>query len=207
MLHTAAALWLPVVLLIVPWTIRNYLVFHELILIRGNAGLQLHVSFNDLARATFEEGAVSGAFLDHPHSAQQACAEFARYGEVAMNQRYQEEGLAWIRANPGRSAQLIAEHFVAFWRMAVPSRVKTIASELLTLFALLGLWVCFRKYSLAGQLMGIVLLTYPLVYYINFFDERYRYPLHPIILLLTGVFVVEIGRMFLPGSNKGNAVA
>lgn len=207
LLRLTTALWLPGVLLILPWTIRNYLVFHQLILIRGNAGLQLHVSFNDLARATFEEGAVSGAFLDHPYSTQRACAEFARYGEVAMNQRDEQRGLAWIRANPGRSAQLIAEHFVAFWRMAVPSPVKTMASELLTLFALLGLCVCFRKYSFAGQLTGIVLLTYPLVYYINFFDERYRYPLHPIILLLAGVFFIEIRGMFQSDSGTGGAVA
>ncbi len=201
MLRPAVALWLPVVLLILPWTIRNYQVFNHFILLRGNAGLQLHMSFNPLARATFDEGVASGAFLDHPHSTPQACREFARFGEVAMNQAYRQQALEWIRANPGRSGQLILERFVAFWRMAVPSPAKTVVSELITLFALLGLWLCLKRYRFAGLLLGIVLLTYPLIYYINFFEPRYRYPIHPICLLLAGVFFTEIAGVLRPGSD------
>jgi len=196
MLRPAAALWLPVVLLILPWTIRNYLVFHDLILIRGNAGLQLLMSFNPRARATFDEGTASGAFLDHPYSTEQACREFARFGEVEMNRVYQQRALEWIRANPRRSSQLILQRFVTFWRGAVPSPAKTVFSEILTLFALPGMWLCLRRYPIAGLLLGFVLLTYPLVYYINIFEPRYRYPLHSIFLLLACVFLTEIGRVF-----------
>jgi 4-amino-4-deoxy-L-arabinose transferase-like glycosyltransferase len=201
MLRPAAALWLPIVLLILPWTLRNYQVFHQFILIRGNAGLQLHMSFNPLARATFDEGVASGAFLDHPHTTMQACGEFARFGEVAMNRLYEQQAWEWIRGNPERSCQLILEHFVAFWRMAVPSPAKTVASELITLFALLGLALCPRRYPFAGLLLGIVLLTYPLVFYINFVEPRYRYPLHPICLILAGVFFIEAARLVRRGPD------
>jgi hypothetical protein len=207
LLRLTAAMWLPAVLFLTPWTIRNYLVFHQLIPIRGNAGLQLHITFNDVARAKYEEGVASGALFDNPLSSARACAEWARFGEVAMSRLYMQQTFAWIRANPGASARLIVGHFFAFWRDEVPSPVKTVASELLTLLGLLGLWVCFKKYSLAGQLTGIVLLTYPLVYYMQIFDTRYRYPLHPIFLLLAAVFLTEIRRIFRSGSDTGSAVA
>ncbi len=183
-LSKVAALWLPVVLLIAPWTIRNYEVFHEFILIRGNAGLQLQMSYNPNARATFDEGSLSGSFVDHPHSTPQACAAFAQWGEVVMNQRFQQQAMNWIRTNPGRTVSLIVGHFVAFWRSPLPSRIKTLAVDLLTVVALIGLFLSLKQGMLAGKLLAIVLLIYPLIYYINFFDVRYRYPLHPLILLL-----------------------
>ncbi len=189
-----AALLMPALLLILPWTIRNYTVFHEFILIRGNAGLQLHMSFNPLARATFEESAAIGAFADHPYSTQRACREFAQFGEIAMNTKYEREAIDWIRSNPGRSAQLVAEHFVEFWRMQVPSRAKTLGSELITCLGLIGLGFCLRRHLLAGQVLGIVLLMYPLVYYINFFSTRYRYPLHPLLLILACLPVYDLVR-------------
>jgi hypothetical protein len=206
-LRLTAALWVPVVLFLTPWTIRNYLVFHQLIPIRGSSGLLLSVSFNDLARAKYEDGAAAGAFRNYPLTNAQICTEFARYGEVAMSRFYGQEAVAWIRANPGRSAQLVAGHFVAFWRLAVPSRAKTAASELLALFGFLGLWVCFRRHLFAGQLIGIVLLTYPLAYYVGVFDTRYRLPLHPIFLLLACVFFTEVRGMFRSRSDTGSAVA
>jgi hypothetical protein len=181
-----------------PWTVRNYLVFHEFILIRGNAGLQLHMSFNPLARATYDEGAVSGAFVDHPYTTARVCAEFAQFGEVAMNRKYEKEAIAWILANRGRAASLVISHFGAFWLTPVPSRAKTAAAELLTLFGLAGLWICTRRRLLAGPVAGIVLLTYPLAYYVNFFDPRYRYPLHPLILILAAVSGLAVARKYRP---------
>jgi hypothetical protein len=194
-LGLTAAMWLPVVLFLAPWTIRNYVVFHQLIPIRGSTGLLLSVSFNDRALATYDEAAANGAFSEYPLSTPRICVEFAKYGETFMNQLYEQRALDWMRANPGRTAQLVIGHFVAFWRLAVPSPVKTLASELLTLLAIPGLWFCFRKYRFAAQLLGVVLLTYPIAYYIGVFDSRYRYPLHPLILLLACVFLNEMARM------------
>jgi hypothetical protein len=195
-LRAGAALCLAAFLLITPWTIRNYLRFHEFILIRGNAGMQLHMSFNPLARATCDEGDISGAFLDQPHTTQRACLEYVRFGEVAMNERYQRQAVEWIRANPRRTVDLVGEHFMAFWLMEVPSPIKTVASEALTFFALMGFWVCFRKHRFAFLMLAIILLTYPLIYYVSVFDPRYRYPLHPITLLLASVFFTAMAQKF-----------
>ncbi len=201
LLQSLAAIWLPVVVILMPWTVRNYEVFHEFILTRGNTGLQLHMSFNPLARATFEASALNGAFADHPHTTPEACREFARYGEVVMNRRYEQQAREWIAAHPGRSVQLVAEHSVAFWTTPLPSRGKTIASELLTLLGLTGWGYCLKKHKLAGRLIGIVLLVYPLAYYVNFFDVRYRYPLHPLILLSAFALLSDLARRRRSGTS------
>ena len=205
MLRPAAVLWLTVILLILPWTIRNYRIFHRFIPIRGNMGLELYVSFNPLAGSTLHEDAALGGFSGHPYSTSNACEEFARVGELAMNQVYEQKALEWIRANPMRFSQLVLEDFAAFWRMAVPSPLKTVGSELITLFAALGMWLSIKRYRFAALLLGIALVTYPLVYYIHFFEPRYRYPLYPICLLLAGVFFTEITSVLRPSSSGRRA--
>ena len=123
-----------------------------------------------------------------------------------MNRRYERQAIEWIGANPSRSVALIAEHFVAFWRMAVPSRTKTAASELLTLAGLAGLAYCLRKQRFAGWMLGMVVLIYPLAYYVNFFEPRYRYPLHPLILLTAFALLIGMARKFRKPSEIGSGL-
>lgn len=187
------SLLVPLILVLTPWTIRNYNVFHRIFFVRQNLGLELDMAFNPLSRAAMEDNLTSGAYRDHPTRNPEVCAQFGRVGEAAMNLQYKQKALDWIRANPARSAQLVAQRFVAFWRMALLlNETRTRVSELLTLAGLLGMVLCFRRHAFAAQMTGLVLLTYPLIYYVVHFDPRYRYPLEPIVMLLASVLVFEI---------------
>jgi hypothetical protein len=190
------ALLMPLILVLTPWTMRNYLVFHNVFFIRQNLGLELHMAFNPVSQAALEDNLTNGAYRDHPTRNPEVCAQFGRVGEPVMNREYKRQALQWVGANPAKSARLMAQRFVAFWRMELPGNAtRTLASEALTLAAFIGLGLCFRRHIFAAQLTGLVLLTYPLIYYVVHFDTRYRYPLEPIIILLACLFFVEIPRI------------
>ena len=191
-LRLLPALLLPLILVMTPWTVRNYRVFHHFMFVRQNLGLELHLSFNPVSQATYFDTFVAGV-RDHPSTDPATCADFARLGEISMNRLDQQKGLAWIRTNRGRFAELIAGRFVAFWVMDLANLPRTLASGALTLAGLLGLVLCFSRYRFAAQLLGITLLAFPLTYYVFQFDARYRYPLHPIVVLLACVFLTEAG--------------
>jgi hypothetical protein len=190
------ALWGVALLMVAPWTIRNYRTFHEFIFVRGNAGLELHVSFSDKAGVAFEDTVARGGFVDHPHASPQACAEFARYGEVAMNRRFQKEAEDWVRAHSRRAAGLVLERIGAFWYLVPTEMARSVAAGFVSLVALPGLGLCVKRGLFAGRVLGIAMVVYPLQYYISKFDIRYRYPIYPLLLLLGSVAVMEVWRKF-----------
>ncbi len=190
-------LWGVALMMGAPWTVRNYRTFHEFIFVRGNAGIELHTSYNDKAGVSFEETSAKGGYANHPHASIEACAEFARYGEVAMNRKFEAEAEKWVRAHPGKSVTLLLEHVAAFWYLAPGEVVQSVAAGFVSLLGFAGLGLCVKRGLFAGRILGIVMVVYPLEYYVPRFDIRYRYPIHCLLLLLGSVVVMEVWERFL----------
>jgi len=99
-----------------PWTIRNWLVLGSPVWGRDNLGLELHVSNNDCAAATFAEMQRSGCHAKtHPNANPQEAAKIREVGEIRYNQQRLREALAWVRSHPGRFTGLTLERFALFW--------------------------------------------------------------------------------------------
>ena len=91
-----------------PWLVRNYVVFHKFILIRGDFGSELRAGNNPKAHGEWEReyrAANNRELFD----------EFARIGEVADNDKQTELAKEWIRENPARFVALTGRRFVYFW--------------------------------------------------------------------------------------------
>ena len=87
---------------------------------------------------------------------------------------------AEIRRDPGRFLRLTGERFWRFW-LAPSRRFKTTAATTaIMLLGLLGL--CLLPASPGIRLTWLILLTYPLVYYLIQVDARYAYPIGWIFL-------------------------
>ena len=101
--------FLPLVLLpvmiIAPWTIRNYLVFHSFPIIRDDFGLELSVSNNDCAQ--FGIRANSACFPKfHPGANVNEARKVRELGEVKYNASHLREALRWISIHPGTFTKL-----------------------------------------------------------------------------------------------------
>jgi len=176
----------------VPWTVRNYVVFHKLVPLRSNFPLELYIGNNN--------NYATRQFVWPPKiTKERELLRYFRLGETAFMEEESRKAMEFMRAHPGIVLELMGEKFVAFWTgVAEPVQVFRTTDSLL----IRSLIVC-NTLAAVGALLGLVILiarrnpyaiplaTYPLVfpwlYYVTHPNLRYRHPIDPVILLLTAV--------------------
>jgi 4-amino-4-deoxy-L-arabinose transferase-like glycosyltransferase len=184
----AAAL---IVLCCLPWTIRNYRVFHAFVPLRSVGGLALWLGNNDRAQAL-----IPGRL--HPISNQAEREKYMGMGEIAYMTEKRRDALAYMLAHPAAEAHLIGERFVAIWTGGSTNPV----TDLMTFRNARYDWVVlFNLFAAASALGGIVRLwrrrslytlplaafpcVFPLIYYLALAPARYRHPIDPALLVLS----------------------
>lgn len=182
-------------LLVLPWIIRNYLVFHELVFLRDNLGLELAVSNNPCAQYSFPLNFFSSDCfsINHPDKSIGEAEKVLALGEVKYNHERMKDARQWIAKYPGRFAELSEQRFVAFWFPSradedfdagpIPRRAARMIS-VLTALSVVGLVLLWLQNRASFVILVIWLLFYPPVYYVVQFDERYRHPILWVSLLL-----------------------
>ncbi len=176
-----------------PWTIRNFEVFHTLVPLRSVMGLQLWMGNND------QSGRVWPGSL-HPLSNATERQRFADEGETAYMRSKREEALSFIISNPKRFAELTCHRFVATWsggtehpigdlvhQQSFYFRSILVANLLAALGALCGIVVLVAvRHPYTVPLIAFPLL-FPLISYVTLASPRYRLPVDPEVLLLAAL--------------------
>lgn len=200
-----AYLVLPLVM-IAPWTVRNYVVFGELFFMRHNLGLELAVSNNDCAKFGLRDNISTSCFGQwHPDLSLEQAKRMAELGESAYHKEKLEAALAWIRTHPGAFARLVGHRALEFW---FPTESGNPTADyvppgrwyrryyplvgLASLLSLAGLWQLYRVNPLGGWLLGGWMALFPVTYYMVQAENRYRYPILWITLLLAGQCVSRV---------------
>jgi hypothetical protein len=178
-------------LIVAPWIVRNYRVFHHLVFVRDNLGLELRVSNNSCASFSFEVSVSNGCYGQfHPNDNDDENQRVAAMGEYAYNREQMHLALTWIASAPGQFAKLTGERIVAFWMPALLRSQQRVLSEeyeysprrdafisLFSLASFCGLFLLWRKNRNAFATLMIWLVTFPLIYYAVQYSERYRLPI------------------------------
>ena len=200
---------LPLVLLpgiiIVPWTIRNYLVFHSFVLIRDNFGLELSVSNNDCARYGIRRSEENGCFEKvHPNKSLIEARKVMELGEIKYNALRLNEAVRWISSHPARFIKLSTMRFVAFWfpteafsihyAHTSERRLERAIIYLMTLLSVPGLFILCRRDIKSAAVLTSCLLVFPVIHYIVQFEYRYRDPILWIAFLLGAVPIAACGQ-------------
>jgi hypothetical protein len=204
-------------LVILPWCVRNYLVFHEPIFLRDNLGLELAVSNNPCAKYSLElNERQSYCFSqNHPNENSEEAAKVRLLGEATYNHLRMKEFKVWIRENPCRFLKLTADRFLAFWFPQwaekdvgpwSPKNPAAVVVSISTLFSLLGLLFVWRKNRNAAILLLCWLIFFPPVYYMVQFDERYRQPVLWVSLLLGSYFIKDLVVTIFQGISKAQTI-
>ena len=180
----------------VPWTVRNYVVFHSFVPLRSVLGLQLWLGNNDQYQDHFP------GWL-HPIDNSVERAKYVRLGEMAYMDEKRREAVHWMVTHPWREVQLFAQRFTATW-LGTPHPVRDFLSA--HSFSIRGVFLCNLLASL-GALAGIVVLfadrrirayalpvavfpvVFPFAFYLSQALFRYRYPIDPVVMLLTAMAV------------------
>ena len=91
-----------------PWVVRNYLVFHRLIPVRGNFGAELRLG-------NAEDAVGLWRFWMHPSSNVLEFQKYKQMGEVAYVQQKRRDAMNFIRSHPELFATLCLRRAIYYW--------------------------------------------------------------------------------------------
>lgn len=187
-----------VALCCVPWTIRDYEIFHTFIPLRSVLGLQLWLGNNDNTQDIFR------AEL-HPIYNADERAKYIEMGEVAYMHEKQLVAVQYMETHPAREAHLISRRIISLWSGGTPTpikdflRVPSLWFRFVLLFnliaalgTLLGIVILFRRRCVYAFPAAVFPLVFPWAYYLSLVLPRYRLPIDPIVMLLTAIAAERI---------------
>jgi 4-amino-4-deoxy-L-arabinose transferase-like glycosyltransferase len=185
-LLSAVVFWL----VLTPWLVRNYSVLGEPVFVRDNFGNEFRAGNNPQAE---------GWMVSNYHAASNLTL-FKQMGEAAINTEQADEAKAWIAQHPKRFLVLCSRRFIFFWAglprtwAGLPrtglGRVRNLVFLASSLLAIGGLLLAFKRRAHGVVLFAMLLLSYPLIYYITFTEPRYRHPIEPELVILA-VFLIS----------------
>jgi len=208
------ALGLLPIILLSPWMVRNFLVFHKPVFIRDNLGMELAVSNNPCASVLFETNLESGCYSRvHPNLSYEEALKVQQLGEVEYNQVKLREATGWIRANPAAFAALSARRFEAFWLPPFSSNPETgvlLRPSVLycfTLASVAGMFVMWRNARFSAYVVGLWLVLFPLTYYVTQSGARFRYPILWATFLPGSYFLTQLAQGLSGGLRTSKQLA
>jgi hypothetical protein len=190
---------LGVVLACVPWTWRNYNVFHEFFFIRDNLGLELRMGNHAGAAATMQMMDAQGQSLQHPRLVLAEARQLKEVGEIAYMRQALNDALTWIQANSLEFLRLSCMRFIHFWLGPILNLRDWLIAAI-SLVAVLGARRILPGLSVPQKwLLIIPLAAYPLIYYLVPYMPRYRVPMDWILILLAGAEISGWVNSIAPG--------
>jgi len=180
---------------ITPWTVRNYVVFHKLVPLRSNFGLELWLGNSPEVPDTW------AGFL-HPTNDRAEAAKYLRMTEIPYMEEKQSEAFAFMRSHPLDTTRFFFRRFEDNWigswdapadewrYLHLADKLALVWNCLFSLLALAGTLLVNRAKNEAAFPFTVALLVFPLLFYATHTDERYRQPIDPIMCLLA-VFAVD----------------
>ena len=180
------------ILCCVPWTIRNYAVFHRFIPLRSNFPLELYIGNNE----NYDD---KHPRYPGPITKDRETLRYFRLGETPFMDEEMRKATHFIVTHPRVEIILFADRFAAFWTglpnavqnfLATDSwlvRVLMLCAAVSGIGALAGIVVLIRRRSEYAFPLAVYPVVFPFLYYITHTSLRYRHPIDAIVLLLTAI--------------------
>jgi hypothetical protein len=203
MLASLAAVVLVLMLCILPFTIRNYRVYGQFLLLNSNAGYAMYSAQHPLQGTTFQE------FAAWPIP-----QELAGLSEPELDRALMRIGIGFVLAEPGRYLRLslsrVGDYF-EFWPTAGTTLLHNIGRVgsfgLFLPFMVGGLvlalrrwgprrsrasWAAFSVTPLALALLFVVF--YPLLHILTWAMPRYRLPVDAVVLPFAALALMQVAQ-------------
>jgi 4-amino-4-deoxy-L-arabinose transferase-like glycosyltransferase len=191
-------------IVISPWLIRNRVVLGQWVYLRDNAGFEFSLgNFPGSPGVPWSGG--------HPAVNKRIFNQYREMGELKFIETKHAEAMRWVHAHPDEFMQLTLKRVKDFWDGSElhyepgsdPWRPWMVALE--SIPALLGLlFAAVRRFRVGP--IALILLIYPLPYYVVYTNPRYRHAIEPLLVILISYFVVALVQEFRGGGLKRSAV-
>jgi len=183
-----------------PWFLRNYELFHRFIPVRSGFGLELYIGNNG-----YSQHWVNRAL--HPNHNDAELSEYERTGEMAYMDHKLRQAKDYIRSHPAWFAWMTCRRIIYMWtgywsfdrnylKDEPLDPPNILVNTTMTVLGFIGLRRVFKRDAALGIRFAIVLLFFPLAYYISHPETYYFRPVDPLIVVLAAVAVA--GRRQVP---------
>jgi hypothetical protein len=183
------------VLLIAPWTFRNFRAFDQFVLLNTNAGFAFFWGNHPIHGYNF----IAILPADGPSYQELIPSELLVLNEAELDRVLLKKGLSFIQEDPGRylilSLTRIKDYF-KFWpspESGLISNVSRVLSfGLLMPFMLYGLIHSLRHYSAERLILYLFAVTYTGIHLLTWALIRYRLPVDAVLLVFAGAALVSL---------------
>ena len=171
-----------VVLFIVPWTVRNYKVFDQFLLLNSNSGYALYASNNPNLGKKWDSEKVVVPIPD----------ELTGFNEAELDRALLKQAIQFVIEDPVRYLILTfskAPEFFKFW----PSSQSSTASNISRVISF-GLFLPFMVWGLASSIANwkkylilyLFALSHTALYLLSWPAPRYRLPVDAVMIIFAG---------------------
>ncbi len=181
------------ILCVIPWTIRNYVVFNAFVPMKSSMGRNLLEGNTPYGNGVIHHFDHSKLFT--PEERREMYTDM---NEVQRNKVMQSKAIEIIKDNPQRFLQSSIKRFYAFWAPGNPYKAKPYQSiqwfayTPFLLLGFIGIILGYKKWS-GISLIFCFLLSYPFPFYLTHFSiNRYQYIVEPFLILLTCYAIVDL---------------
>jgi hypothetical protein len=181
-----------VILMIAPWTARNYQVYNQFLLLNSNAGYALYASNNPNLGSDWNNEEV---VVPIP-------AELKGLNEAQMDRGLTQQGIQFIVADPQRYLLLTLDktlEYFKFWPSSesgtMSNLVRVLSYGLYLPFMLLGLYFSFSRWK-NFLLLYLFMLVHTGIHLLSWPAPRYRLSVDAVAMVFAGLAVLELARRF-----------
>ena len=186
-------------LVVAPWTYRNYRIYNRYVFVSTNGGMCLFFGNNPMSPDKYQE-IVKPPFAGNDAERDKHCAhlavEYIKSNPAGFIVRSLRKAVRlWERDTIGAhlNATAIRRHFgeAGIWSTKVISQAYWAA---LCVGAIIGAWTVLRRcgWRKLASFTGIWLsIAFTLLHAITYAQDRYHFPLVPFLAILVGAFAMR----------------
>jgi len=184
------------ILIIGPWTYRNYLTYNYFVLTTGAGSYNLWVGNHHGANGELD--VATPEMVDY----------LVNKGVAASNEKGEKEFLNFVKTYPGEYIKLLLVKTSKYFSLVRPTGWwnhlqdtiflpitlgwSALFSALLFIFGLSGWWLAWRQEkSYPIRLVQWLMVLLPLPIILTIVATRYRYPIYPLMAIFAGYFLVN----------------
>jgi len=179
-----------IILLITPWTLRNYSVYHQFLLLNSNAGYALFASNNPNLGTNWSNDEV---VVPVPE-------ELAGQNEAELDRALTQRGIEYILTDPERYVWLTLDktlEYFKFWPSSESSRIsnlnRVLSFGLYLPFMFLGLCLSLSRWrSFVALYLFIVIHTG--IHLLSWPAPRYRLSVDAVLMVFAGLAIYELAK-------------
>ena len=179
-----------IILLIAPWTIRNYLVFHQFLPLNSNAGYALFASNNPNLGTDWNNDEV---VVPVP-------TELAGQNEAELDRALSKRGISFILNDPERYLWLTLDktlEYFKFWPSSESSRIsnlnRVLSFGLYLPFMFLGLCLSFSRWR-SFAILYLFIVIHTGIHLLSWPAPRYRLSVDAVLMVFAALAVLELAK-------------